>query len=162
MTYVTYNRGFKAGGVNIDANGAGTRANNPAEVPGGVPLSPVYKPETINAYEFGAKIDYLGGRGRTNLALFYYDIAGLQIAQFVGLRTTVINAGSATDYGAEIENRFRISDGLSVSASAMWIPHARYGRDAQIDPLWQAGASVSRPNSAVMSRRCWTSPCRRS
>lgn len=149
MAYLTYNRGFKAGGVNIDANGAGTRADNPAEVPGGVPLSPVYKPETINAYELGAKIDYFGGRARSNLALFYYDISGLQIAQFVGLRTTVINARSATDYGAEIENRFRISDGLIVTADATWIPHARYGRDAQIDPLLAGGRFRFTPKLAA-------------
>jgi len=139
LLYLTYNRGFKAGGVNIDANGAGTRANNPAEVPGGVPLSPVYKPETIDAFEAGAKIEYLGARARTNLTLYYYDISGLQIAQFVGLRTTVINAQKAIDYGVEIENRFRITPGLTLVLDATWIPYARYGRDAQIDPVLAGG-----------------------
>jgi len=135
MAYLTYNRGFKAGGVNIDANGAGTRANNPAEVPGGIPLSPEYQPETIDAFELGAKLRYFGGRARTNIAVFYYDISSLQIAQFVGLRTTVINAKGATDYGAEIENRFQIGPALSIEADATWIPHARYGREGGIDPV---------------------------
>ncbi|MGJ3627172.1 hypothetical protein AB5I41_09970 [Sphingomonas sp. MMS24-JH45] len=36
----TYNGGFKAGGVNIDQNAASTRANNPAEVAGGVGATP--------------------------------------------------------------------------------------------------------------------------
>ncbi|WP_258043038.1 TonB-dependent receptor [Sphingomonas sp. NBWT7] len=134
-TYLTYNRGFKAGGVNIDANGAGTRANNPAEVADGTPLSAEYQPETIDAFEFGAKAGYLGGRAQTNVAIFYYDIAKLQTAQFVGLRTTIINASSATDYGAEIENTLRISPALSIEAAATWIPHARYGRGGGIDPV---------------------------
>ncbi|WP_141554301.1 TonB-dependent receptor, partial [Tenacibaculum discolor] len=74
-------------------------------------------------------------RARTNLTLYYYDISGLQIAQFVGLRTTVINAQGAIDYGAEIENRLRITKGLTFVMDATWIPYARYGRDAQIDPV---------------------------
>jgi outer membrane receptor protein involved in Fe transport len=146
MVYLTYNRGFKAGGVNIDANGAGTRANNPAEVPGGVPLSPEYRPETIDAFELGAKLRYLGGRARTNVALFYYDIASLQIAQFVGLRTTVINAQGATDYGAEIENRFQIAPALTIEADASWIPHARYGRGGGIDPVLAGARFRFTPN----------------
>ena len=88
LVYATYNHGFKSGGVNIDANGAGTRENNPAEVAGGKPLNPEYRPETIDAFEVGTKIFYLGGTAHTNIALFYYDVSSLQIAQFVGTRTT--------------------------------------------------------------------------
>lgn len=157
MGYLTYNRGFKAGGVNIDANGAGTRENNPVEVLGGTPLSPVYRPERIDAFELGAKMDYLGGRARTNFSLFYYDISNLQIAQFVGLRTTVINARSATDYGAEMENQLQIGSDLTLAASATWLPHARYGRDGQIDPVLAGGRFRFSPKwsanvSAVLDR----------
>lgn len=150
MLYATYNRGFKAGGVNIDANGAGTLVNNaavfnslPAAIRGaffpGVtaqpPLSPVYKPETVNAFEAGAKFQYLDRRARTNIAFFYYDLSNLQIAQFVGLRFTVLNARAATDYGAEIENLFQLSDSLTLSIDGTYIPHAKYASDANIDPV---------------------------
>lgn len=135
LIYATYNHGFKSGGVNIDANGAGTRENNPAEVPGGQPLSPEYRPETIDAFEFGAKLSYFGGAARTNVALFYYDIKSLQIAQFVGTRTTVINAEGARDYGVEVENRFQLMPGFGFDADLTWIPHARYGRGGGIDPV---------------------------
>ena len=134
MIYATYNRGFKAGGVNIDANGGGTRANNPAEVPGAVPLDPSYKPEKVNAFEVGAKFQYLDRRARTNIAFFYYDLSDLQIAQFVGLRFTVLNAKSATDYGMEIENLFQLNDALTLGIDGTWVPHAKYGVDPTIDP----------------------------
>lgn len=137
MLYASYNRGFKAGGVMIDANAAGQRINNPAEVPGAVPLDPTYKPEKINAFEIGAKTTYLDGRARTNLSLFYYDISNIQIAQFVGLRFGVLNAESAKDYGIEIENQFQLADSLILRADATWLPHARYGTDAQLDPVLQ-------------------------
>lgn len=150
MLYATYNRGFKAGGVNIDANAGGTLINNAAyynALPqayrdaffGGAPaqpaLNPVYKPEKIHAFEAGAKVTYLGDRARTNIALFYYDISNLQIAQFIGLRFTVLNARKAKDYGLEIENLFQLTDGLTLAADATWVPHAQYATDPGIDPV---------------------------
>lgn len=150
MLYATYNRGFKAGGVNIDANGAGTLVNNaavfnalPAPIratffPGvtaQAPLNPVYKPEKVNAFELGGKFQYLDGRARTNIAFFYYDLSDLQIAQFVGLRFTVLNARSAKDYGAEIENLFQLSDALTLGIDGTWVPHAKYAADPNIDAV---------------------------
>ncbi|MEW4467853.1 TonB-dependent receptor [Parasphingorhabdus sp. JC815] len=129
MVYFTYNRGFKAGGVNIDANGAGVRANNPAEVPGAVPLDPRFDPETVDAFEIGGKIDYMNRRARTNIALFYNKISDLQVAQFVGLQFTVLNAKSAELYGAEIENLFEITPSLTLGLDGIWLPHAKYGTD---------------------------------
>jgi outer membrane receptor protein involved in Fe transport len=135
MLYATYNRGFKAGGVNIDSNGGGTVRNNPAITPSAQPLSPVYRPEKVNAYEVGAKIEYLDRRARTNISLFYYDISDVQIAQFVGLQFTVLNAKSAKDYGLEFENLFQLTPALTLGLDGTWLPHAQYGQDPNIDPV---------------------------
>ena len=150
MLYASYNRGFKAGGVNLDSNAAGLLINNtdyynaiPAPIrqvffggaPAQAPLDPSYKPEVINAFEIGGKFKYLGGRARTNIALFYYDISNLQIAQFIGLRFTVLNAKSAVDYGVEIENLFHLTDALTLGVDATWLPHANYSKDSGIDPV---------------------------
>lgn len=148
MIYATYNRGYKAGGVNIDANAAGILINN-AEVydelndllgvtdaPEALaPGDPSYRPETINAFEVGAKIQYLDRRARTNIAFFYYDVSDMQIAQFVGLQFTVLNAKSATDYGVEIENLFQLNDALTLAVDGTWVPHAKYGVDPSIGLL---------------------------
>ena len=151
MGYATYNRGFKAGGINMDENAAGGVLNNAAyfgalppqlrylisALAGGAapaaPLDASYKPETINAFEVGAKVQYLDHRARTNISVFYYDLKNLQIAQFVGLRFTVLNAKSAVDYGAEIENTFALTKAITLNADATWIPHAQYGVDPNID-----------------------------
>ena len=150
MLYATYNRGFKAGGVNMDANGAGTLVNNAAAfnalpavyraiffpgVTAQAPLNPVYKPETVNAFEVGGKFKYLDGRARTNIAFFYYDLSNVQIAQFVGLRFTVLNSASAKDYGVEIENQFKLTDGLTLALDGTWLPEAKYGTDPTIGVL---------------------------
>ncbi len=146
MIYATYNRGYKAGGVNIDNNAAGILINNAPVynelkalglVTGTAqaPLDPSYRPETINAFELGAKIQYLDRRARTNISLFYYDVADMQIAQFVGLQFTVLNAKSATDYGVEIENLFQLNDALTLAVDGTWLPHAKYGDDTSIGVL---------------------------
>ncbi len=135
MLYASYNRGFKAGGVNIDGNAAGGVANNPAEVAGATPLDSRYQPETIDAFELGAKIDYFGGRARSNLALFHYDLSGVQIAQFQGLQFVVLNARSATNTGVEIENLFEVLPGVLLRLDGSWLPHAKYGDDPRLDPV---------------------------
>ncbi|BFM17834.1 TonB-dependent receptor [Maricurvus nonylphenolicus] len=134
MVYITYNRGFKAGGVNFDASGAGTVENNPAITPGATPLDPSYDPETIDGYELGMKTTYWGGRAQTNVAAFYNDIEDLQVAQFIGLQFTILNAKSAKNYGIEFENLVQISEVFSANLDAVWIPHAKYGRDDNVDP----------------------------
>ncbi len=127
MAYATYSRGFKAGGVNIDSNAAGTVANNPAITPGAVLLDPTFKPEFIDGYEVGLKLDYLNGRARTNLALFYDKMEDLQVAQFLGLQFMILNAPSAKVYGAEIENTFKLNNALTLSAAGTWLPEAKFG-----------------------------------
>lgn len=150
MLYATYNRGFKAGGVNIDASAAGTIVNNAQAfnaLPAGIraaffpgvtaqpQLDPAFKPETVNAYEMGVKYEYLGRRARTNISLFYYDISSVQIAQFVGLQFTVLNAKKAKDYGLEFENLFKLTPVLTLGLDGTWLPHASYADDSAIDPV---------------------------
>ncbi len=135
MLYLNYNRGFKAGGVNLDANAAGGRAQNPNEFPGAVPGNPNFQPETVDAFELGGKFQYLDGKARTNFAIFYNDISNLQVAQFLGIQYLILNASSAVVYGAEIENQFEIADGIKLSADATWLPHAKYGTDPRLSAI---------------------------
>ncbi|BFM17349.1 TonB-dependent receptor [Maricurvus nonylphenolicus] len=130
MWYFSYNHGFKAGGVTVDANAAGQVANNPDF--GGTPLDPAYDPEKVDAYELGLKATYWQGRARSNVALFYNDIEDLQVAQFVGLRFTILNADSAKNYGVEIENLVQMTETLSANLDVIWMPYAKYGEDDTI------------------------------
>lgn len=132
MGYVSYSRGFKAGGVNIDNTAAGTRLNNPAEVPGAVPLDPRYKPEYVDGYELGLKTEYAGGRARSNFAAFYDEMKDLQVAQFLGTQFTIVNAPEATVYGLEAENSFSLTDTLTLGLDATWLAEAEFGESASI------------------------------
>ncbi|MFC4315009.1 TonB-dependent receptor [Steroidobacter flavus] len=132
MGYVSYSRGFKAGGVNIDNTAAGTRANNPAEVPGARPLDPRYKPEYVDGYEVGLKTEYADGRARSNFAAFYDEMKDLQVAQFLGTQFTIVNAPEATVYGLEVENSFSLSDALTLGVDATWLAEAEFGEAASI------------------------------
>ncbi|MEH3034918.1 MAG: TonB-dependent receptor [Sphingomonas adhaesiva] len=134
MFYATYNRGFKAGGVNIDQNAAGGRANNPDEVPGGVPRDPRFAPETVDSYEVGAKLDLFDRRARLNIAAFHSDIRNLQVAQFLGVQFAIFNAQRAKVTGVEGEGTLRIGDALTLNASGTWLPEAKYGVDPLLGP----------------------------
>lgn len=145
MYYVSYNRGYKSGGVNLDVNAAG--------VPGNF-SSPLYDAETIDAYEIGAKIDWLNGAARTNVAVFYNDISALQVAQFLGLQFAIVNSPTAQVTGAEIEQSYAINDYLTVNAAATWLETAEFGDD----PILGI-ADPSRPELGGLSgRRFSTSP----
>jgi iron complex outermembrane recepter protein len=157
MGYLTYSRGFKAGGINLDTNAAGGVINNPAITPGAVPLNPTYKPEKIDGYEAGLKLDYLDDKVRTNLALFYDKITDLQVADFLGLEFTVFNAPSAKVYGAEIENTYRLTRDITLTAAATDVPESSAAQSAALGilsgrrlpqaPHWTAnlGANASHP-----------------
>ncbi|GFE81848.1 TonB-dependent receptor [Steroidobacter agaridevorans] len=132
MGYVSYSRGFKAGGVNIDNTAAGTRLNNPAEVVGAVPLDPRYKPEYVDGYELGLKTEYADGRARSNFAAFYDEMKDLQVAQFLGTQFTIVNAPEATVYGLEAENSFSLTDTLTLGLDATWLAEAEFGESASI------------------------------
>ncbi len=145
MLYASYNRGYKAGGVNMDVNAAG--------VPGNFG-SPLYNPETIDAFELGAKLDWLDGTARTNIAFFYNDIQDLQVAQFLGLQFAIVNSPSAEVTGAEIEQTYAVNEFLTASASATWLETADFGDDAILGI-----ADPTRPELGGLSgRRFSTAP----
>lgn len=135
MLFGSYNRGFKAGGVNLDANAAGGFRQNPDFFPDAVPGDPRYDPEFVNAYELGLKTEFLNGRGRANFSAFYNDMTDLQVARFVGTQFQVLNAGSAEVYGLEVESAFELNDFLSLDAAVTYLPQAELGEDPSLGPV---------------------------
>ena len=101
----------------------------------GADATAIYKPETIDGFEAGLKLDWLDRRARTNIAVFYNTIKDLQVAQFLGLRFAIVNAPSAEVYGMEIEQTFKLSKNLTLNGGVTWLPKATYGNDAIIGTL---------------------------
>ena len=84
LVYGSVSTGYKGGGL----NNSGT--------------VPTYGPETVTAYETGAKNTLLGGRMQANFSAFYYDYSGLQLGQRINGGVVTRNA-DATIYGFEAE-----------------------------------------------------------
>ncbi len=105
LGYVSYNRGFKSGGYNLNT-------------PQGAP----FFPETIDAYEMGMKSEFLDHRLRLNLAGFYYDYKNLQVAIVPGNAGQIFtNAAAARNYGADANLDFAATEHLTLSVGAGWL-----------------------------------------
>ena len=112
--YAAYSEGWKAG--SFDPRGANFAT--PAVEEG-------YDEETLDSFEVGMKADWLDGRLRTNVALFYSEYDDMQIPGSVGVDTdndgvnddfvgTVTNAGEAEISGVELEGNWILTDSLSA------------------------------------------------
>lgn len=105
LLYTNGSRGFKSGGFN-----------------GGIPLTPEevvpYEPETLLAYEIGAKVTLWDGLAQFNASAFYYDYSDLQVFTVVNTGATPVqvltNAADAEIYGLDAEASLRPLDGLDI------------------------------------------------
>ena len=102
LTYVSYSRGYKAGGFNLDRAALSRRVGIASSGPvlGTVlPTASVrelqFAPETNNAFEFGAKYN---GRGfDVNVALFHQAFRDFQLNTFNGLNFFVETVNSCSN-----------------------------------------------------------------
>lgn len=148
MLYAQASRGFKGGSYNVRADAV--------DFPDSV--RPI-KEETVNAYELGARSDWLEGRLDVSVALFHNDYRDIQLAVQVPYGDEgdafpdYRNAGRGTTRGAELEWQARIAPGLRWSGHMGYLD-ARYDEyiDHGIDvaderhfpnaPRWTAGTSL--------------------
>jgi iron complex outermembrane receptor protein len=120
MTYAQVSTGFKGGGIN-------PRPFIPSQV---VP----FDPETLTAYEIGAKTEFFDHRLRLNTAAFYNKYNNIQLTvfscpQFSPSPTfpcfAPLNAGSADVDGAELEMNAFPMPGLELDGSLSYL-HFKY------------------------------------
>lgn len=106
--YVTYSRGYRAGGL-----------TQLAADPSTPPLY-AYKPEYSNNIELGSKNTFFNNRLRVNVALFYATITDAQVPTLVlpAAITITKNAGKLTSKGAEIELAALPVRGLEINYQA--------------------------------------------
>jgi outer membrane receptor protein involved in Fe transport len=107
MLYASVSSGSKAGG--FDARGNQAKDFE-------------YDDESVLAYELGAKSRLLDNRLELNAALFYSEYDDLQVSQFDGTLGFVVgNAAEATSQGVEIDGRWLLSEGLTLSFAAAYL-----------------------------------------
>lgn len=127
--YASFNRGYKAGGVNFDLNAQGGTLEALAELGGVAPASPNFDSETTDSFEVGGKFIWMDGEARTNIAAFHTDISDLQVAFFEGIQFKVLNAAGATSQGFEIEHTQSLNDYFSIEGGLTWLLKASIDED---------------------------------
>jgi iron complex outermembrane recepter protein len=101
LGYLSWSRGYKAGGFNP------VNATNP---------NPTFEPEFVDALELGLKNTLWGGRAQANVTLFQYDYQNLQLTQRIAASSVTTNS-NADILGAEFEFFARLSDRLRIDAN---------------------------------------------
>ncbi len=115
MLYVTWGRGYKAGG--IDFNGA--NGTNGKQVP--------YRPEHVSAFEAGSKNEFFDHKLRINLAAFYEDYKDLQTFELTLTGPFTYNATSSKIKGYEVEFDWLPLQNLRLDGFYGYLD-ARYGK----------------------------------
>jgi len=134
LVYVSYSRGYKAGGVNLDRAGTIlTEVGNvlPSPVTGARFdvynfLDPRFDAEIVDAYEVGLKSSLWDNKVNVNVALFYEDFSDFQINTFTGFNFQAENVEKVTTKGVEVEIQAAPVEGLDLRLGAVYTD-ARYG-----------------------------------
>jgi len=131
MLYASISTGFKAGGYNESYSNEGsvlrlsdnifTGEPNGETLPGADPSVLSYEPETVTAYEIGAKMTLLDGAAELNVAIFRSDYDDLQTSALVGDVFNVGNAGEARTEGVELDGRWALTDNLTIGGSIAYL-----------------------------------------
>jgi iron complex outermembrane receptor protein len=119
LVYGKYARGYRQGSINL----AGTTGID------------THGPEEVDTYEIGSKLTFSGAiAGTFNVAAFYNDFTDQQIQygyfKPTGVGTTaVLNAGSSTIWGVEVETVLQLHETFVLSASYAYL-------DTEVDELF--------------------------
>ena len=103
LLFASVSTGFKSGGLNPGSN-----------------VKPSFGEETVTAFELGAKNTLLDGSMRANLSGFYYDYAGLQLAQRINASFVTSNA-DAKVWGLEGEFTWAPADGWLLDSNVSYL-----------------------------------------
>ena len=109
MGYVSYARGYKAGGINLDR----TSATVITPLTGAQPVgNPTFREELSDNIEAGVKTQWFDRRLGLNLTAFHTEFENLQILSFTGLAFIVETMPEATTQGVELEAYWEPVDNL--------------------------------------------------
>ncbi len=149
LAYLSYARGFKDGGFNLDRISSGNGAPN-----GGAGFTPVsdtsFPAETVDSYEGGIKTTWLSGKLLLNLTVFEEDYKHFQLNSFLGTSFVVESIPSVSSKGVDGEYMWLTPvQGLSFQGGFTYAD-TRYGHfgandltnPADFMPLGSVGLSL--------------------
>ena len=117
--YISYARGYKASGFNLDRSQTGLIPDASTRFPA----------ETVDDYEAGAKTEWFGRRLIVNAAIFNERFDDFQLNTFLGTTFTVRSIPRVTANGADIDFIYRAPAGLSFQGGVTYA-ETQYGPDA--------------------------------
>ena len=130
--YLNYGKGFEPGNYNLYSQE-------------GVPMLVPYGKETADNYEVGFKTSTLLASGPLdfNFAVFFIDYTDRQFElqnqiAVGGIIENILNAGSSTQYGAEMEFSWAVNDSLTISGGAGYVDADFQGGSAVFDVINRA------------------------
>jgi iron complex outermembrane recepter protein len=142
MSYVSYARGWKGGGFNLDREQTATFAVDP---------DTSFAPESVDAYELGLK----GRFGRLSLetALFDQSFSHFQLNTFLGTTFLVTSIPHLHSKGLELEGRYALSElGLTLGGG-MTYNESQFGHQAVTGlPLLAGSAAAFAPRWSAASQ----------
>lgn len=110
LFYASASRGYKAGGTNSPGIGADPQYLE------FIQRDPRFKPEYVNAIEFGTKNVLAGGKVVFNATVFYNDYKNYQISQIQD-RATLNENYDAKTWGAELELTWKPTKAFQLSGN---------------------------------------------
>ncbi|WP_105101421.1 TonB-dependent receptor [Microbulbifer pacificus] len=121
QSYAVWTKGFRSGGYNM-------RNTVPGESPGPTDQ------EEQNSFELGAKLQWLDGRVKANMALFHNTIDDMQREvnlpiEPAGVAQLIRNTANATIRGAEFELMAAASENLLLTMNLGYV-------DGEYDDVW--------------------------
>jgi iron complex outermembrane recepter protein len=140
MTYASYARGYKAGGFNFDRPNTtfsvGATGFNIAYAP-----STSFRPETVDAFELGAKTSWFDNTLVINAAYFNQKYEDFQLNTFLGTRFIVESIPELTSEGVDMDFLWRGVEGLTVQGGVTYAntEYATFTAAQLVDPSAFAG-----------------------
>ena len=146
LTYVSYARGYKSGGFNLDRarKEPGVAMDN---------FSTFFRPELVDSYEIGAKSTLFNGSLLVNGAVFYQEFTDFQLNTYDGISYKVASIPLVVSRGVDADFLWRTPvDGLRFSGGVTYA-ETQYGQ------FNAAAAAVSTrlPNSRLSGAPLWSS-----
>lgn len=131
--YATYARGYKAGGFNLD-RAFTLSAFDAGSIVSGAPGAQTvtgpdtsFLPETVDAFELGAKLLLADGDLTAGLALFHERFENFQLNTYTGISFLVTSVPEVVSKGVELDLAWRTPvEGLTATFGLAYVD-ARYG-----------------------------------
>jgi outer membrane receptor protein involved in Fe transport len=163
LTYASFSRGYKAGGINLDRDAAASVLGlNPASglvigTPAAANSAAAFAPEFSNSYEIGIRSQFFDRTLTVNVTLFQTDYEDFQLNTFSGLGFSIANAGSVESRGFEIEGNWRAGEDLTFTYGLANV-NAKYGFEPvlRFDP--PDNAAPLPPNLPLAGRTLTNAP----